>query len=150
MTTSINSDNHFCSKLINNTKESIENFMFCFSVLAPAKAIENCSIFSSVGGYTELICPEGLVLKPGEEWSFKFSYAENRHKPMNHRWSPQGCFLKKFNGEILNLRIIDLDLERISSVAPIPSISGDKKNYESLRLVPQPYSWTPSAGVCNL
>ena len=150
MTTSINSDNHFCSKLINNTKESIENFMFCFSVLAPAKAIENCSIFSSAGGYTELICPEGLVLKPGEEWSFKFSYEENRHKPMNHRWSPQGCFLKKFNGEILNLRIIDLDLERISSVAPIPSISGDKKNYESLRLVPHPYSWTPSAGVCNL
>ena len=150
MTTSINSDNHFCSKLINNTKESIENFMFCFSVLAPAKAIENCSIFSSAGGYTELICPEGLVLKPGEEWSFKFSYEENRHKPMNHRWSPQGCFLKKFNGEILNLRIIDLDLERISSVAPVPSISGDKKNYESLRLVPHPYSWTPSAGVCNL
>ena len=69
---------------------------------------------------------------------------------MNHRWSPQGCFLKKFNGEILNLRIIDLDLERISSVVPIPSISGDKKNYESLRLVPHPYSWTPSAGVCNL
>ena len=46
--------------------------------------------------------------------------------------------------------MIDLDLERISSVAPIPNFSGDKFNYESLRLVPHPYSWIPSAGVCNL
>ena len=46
--------------------------------------------------------------------------------------------------------MIDLDLERISSVAPIPHISGDKLNYESLRLVPHPYSWEASAGVCNL
>ena len=50
----------------------------------------------------------------------------------------------------IQLNVIDLDLERISSVAPIPHISGDKLNYESLRLVPHPYSWTSSAGVCNL
>ena len=35
-------------------------------------------------------------------------------------------------------------------MAPIPHILVDKINYESLRLVPHPYSWTASAGVCNL
>ena len=148
--TSINSENYFCSKLINNSNESIEGFMFCFSVLAPVKIIDNCVLHFSSGGYAELKPNAGFVLKPGDEWSFKFAYEESRHKPMNYRWSPQGCFLKTENEEILNLNVIDLDLERISSVAPIPHISGDKLNYESLRLVPHPYSWTASAGVCNL
>ena len=62
----------------------------------------------------------------------------------------RSCFIKKNDGEVFNLNMIDMDLKRISSVAPIPNISGDKTNYESLRLVPHPYSWTPSAGVCNL
>ena len=150
MTTSINSDNYFCSSLINNSDESLESFMFCFSLLAPSKAIENCSLVNSSGGYSELCHSEEFVLKPGEEWSFKYAYEESRHKPMNHRWSPQGCFLKKDNGDLVNLKMIDLDLERISSVAPIPNFSGDKFNYESFRLVPHPYSWIPSAGVCNL
>ena len=150
MKTSINSENYFCSKLVNNSHESIENFMFCFSLLAPIKAIENCIIHNSSGGYAELKPNEGFALKPGDEWSFKYAYEESRHKPMNHRWSPQGCFLKIENERILNLNVIDLDLERISSVAPIPHIPGDKLNYESLRLVPHPYSWTSSAGVCNL
>ena len=150
MTTSINSDNYFCSKLINNTHEIIENFMFCFSVLAPIKAIENCSIFKSTGGYTELSHHNGFALKPGEEWNFKYAYEESRHKPMNHRWSPQGGYLKQKNGDILDIEMIDLDLKRISSVAPIPNFSGDKLNYEAFRLVPHPYSWDPSAGVCNL
>ncbi|MDC1026538.1 family 20 glycosylhydrolase [Candidatus Thioglobus sp.] len=150
LTTSINSDNYFCSKLINNSNESIENFMFCFSVLAPVKVIENCSIFKSAGGYIELTHLENFVLKPGEEWSFKFAYKESRHKPMNHRWAPQGVFLKNNNGEVVNLEMIDLDLKRISSVVPTPNYSSDKLNHESLRLVPHPYSWEASAGVCNL
>jgi hexosaminidase len=150
MTTSINSDNYFCSSLSNNSDKSIDNFRFCFSLLAPSKAIENCSVVKSSGGYTELRHSEELILKPGEQWSFKYAYEESRHKPMNHRWSPQGCFLKKDNGDLINLEMIDLDLERISSVVPIPKFSGDKLNYESFRLVPHPYSWNPSAGVCNL
>jgi len=150
MTTSINSDNCFCSRLINNTKESIDNFMYCFSILAPVQAIENCDIHFSDGGYSELVHPGDFILNPGEEWNFKYAYQESRHRPMNHRWSPQGCFIKKNDGEVFNLNMIDMDLKRIYSVAPIPNISGDKTNYESLRLVPHPYSWTPSAGVCNL
>ncbi len=150
LTTSINSDNYFCSTLINNSNESIENFMFCFSVLAPIKAIENCSIFNSVGGYTELTHLKEFSLKPGEEWNFKYAYNESRHKPMNHRWAPQGAFLKNNIDEIIDLEMIDLDLKRISSVASIPNFTGNKLNHESLRLVPHPYSWKSSAGVCNL
>ena len=103
MTTSINSDNYFCSTLINNSDVLLEHFVFCFSVLAPVKAIENCSLFNSEGGYSELSHPEEFVLKPGEDWSFQYAYEESRHKPMNHRWSPQGCFLKKNNGDLVNL-----------------------------------------------
>ena len=147
---SIDSENYFCSKLINNSHEPIESFMFCFSVLAPVKVIENCVLHFSSGGYAELKPNKGFVLNPGEEWHFKYAYEESRHKPMNHRWSPQGCFIKTDNERIFNLNVIDLDLERISSVAPIPHILGDKINYESLRLVPHPHSWTSSAGVCNL
>jgi len=148
--TLINSENYFCSRLVNNTHDSIENFMFCFSLLAPVKVIENCVLHNISGGYAELKPCEGFVLKPGDEWIFKYAYEESRHKPMNHRWAPQGCFLKIDNEDIFSIEVIDLDLERISSVAPIPHISGDKLNYESLRLVPHPYSWTSSAGVCNL
>ena len=148
--TSINSENYFCSNLINNSHEPLEIFMFCFSVLAPVKVIENCVLHYSSGGYAELKPNKGFVLKPGDNWEFKYAYEESRHKPMNHRWSPQGCFLKKENEGIFSLQVIDLDLERISSVVPIPHISEDKLNYESLRLVPHPYSWNSSAGVCNL
>ena len=150
MATSIDLDNYFCSKLTNNSKESIESFLFCFSVLAPIKAIENCSIFNSTGGYTEISHFEGFTLKPGEEWIFKYAYEDSRHKPMNHRWSPQGGFLKQNNGDIIYLEMIDLELKRNSSVAPISYFLEDKSNYEPFRLVPHPFSWTPSAGVCNL
>jgi len=148
--TSINSKNHFCSKLINKTNQPIENFLLCFSMLAPVKVVENCTIINSIGGYIELTHPQFFILNPGDEWSFKYSYQKSRHKPMNYRWAPQGCFLKTHNGDTISLKVIDLDLKRISSVAPTPNIPEHKINYKSLRLVPHPYSWSPSAGVCNL
>jgi len=119
-------------------------------MLAPVKVVENCTIFNSIGGYIELTHPQVFILNPGDEWSFKYAYEKSRHKPMNNRWAPQGCFLKTHNGDTISLKVIDLDLERISSVAPTPHITEHKINYESLRLVPHPYSWSPSAGVCNL
>ena len=148
--TSINSKNYFCSKLINKTNQPIENFLLCFSMLAPVKVVENCTIFNSIGGYIELTHPQVFILNPGDEWSFKYAYEKSRHKPMNYRWAPQGCFLKTHNGDTISLKVIDLDLKRISSVAPTPNIPEHKINYKSLRLVPHPYSWSPSAGVCNL
>ena len=148
--TSINSKNYFCSKLINKTNQPIENFLLCFSMLAPVKVVENCTIFNSIGGYIELTHPQVFILNPGDEWSFKYSYQKSRHKPMNYRWAPQGCFLKTHNGDTISLKVIDLDLKRISSVAPTPHIPEHKIKYESLRLVPHPYSSSPSAGVCNL
>ena len=44
----------------------------------------------------------------------------------------------------------DIDFDRISSVASILQVSGDNLPSESLRLVPHPHLWSPSAGVCNL
>ena len=150
MTTAINSDGFFCSKLINNSAHKIDNFLFCFSVLSPIKSVENCIVSKSVGGYSELSHPTQSTLNPGEEWNFKYGYEYSRHKPMNHRWAPQGGFLKVQNGNTIYLDMTDIDYERVSSVASILQVSGDKFNYESLRLVPHPYSWDPSAGVCNL
>ena len=98
MTTAINSDGFFCSKLINNSAHKIDNFVFCFSVLSPIKSVENCIVSKSVGGYSELSHPKQSTLNPGEEWNFKYGYEYSRHKPMNHRWAPQGGFLKVQNG----------------------------------------------------
>ena len=68
--TSINSENCFCSKLVNNSNEPITSFVFCFSILAPVKAVENCFIHFSSGGYAELKPEKKFVLQPGEEWTF--------------------------------------------------------------------------------
>ena len=150
MTTAIDSDGFFCSKLINNSAHKIDNFLFCFSVLSPIKSVENCIVSKSVGGYSELSHPSQLTLNPGEEWNFKYGYEYSRHKPMNHTWGPQGGFLKVQNGNTIYLDMTDIDFERISSVASILQVSGDNLPSESLRLVPHPHLWSASAGVCNL
>ena len=150
MTTEIDSNGFFCSKLKNNSGHQIDNFSFCFSLLSPAKAYENCIVSESVGGYSELSNPSQLTLNSGEEWNFKYGYEFDRHKPLNHTWGPQGGFLKLQNGNTINIDMTDLDLQRISSVASTLQVLGNNIPSESLRLVPQPYIWKPSAGVCNL
>jgi len=150
ISTSIDSEGYFCSKLTNNSKQKIDNFLFCFSVLSPIKAIDNCSVNNIIGGYSELSQTNKFALLPGEEWSFKYAYEYSRHKPMNHTWSPQGGFLKLKDGKTINIKMIDLEFEKISSVASAPYFSVDKSTSKSLRLVPHPHLWTPSAGVCNL
>ena len=150
MTTEIDSNGFFCSKLKNNSGHQIDNFSFCFSLLSPAKAYENCIVSQSVGGYSELSNPSQLTLNSGEEWNFKYGYEFDRHKPLNHTWGPQGGFLKLQNGNTINIDMTDLDLQRISSVASTLQVLGNNIPSASLRLVPQPYIWKPSAGVCNL
>ena len=150
MTTEIDSNGFFCSKLKNNSGHQIDNFSFCFSLLSPVKAYENCIVSESVGGYSELSNPSQLTLNSGEEWNFKYGYEFDRHKPLNHTWGPQGGFLKLQNGNTINIDMTDLDLQRISSVASTLQVLGNNIPSESLRLVPQPYIWKPSAGVCNL
>lgn len=150
MTTSIDSEGYFCARLINNSQQKIDNFLFCFSVLSPIKSIDSCSLEKIIGGYCELAKSDNSSLLPGDEWTFKYAYEYSRHKPMNHTWGPQGGFLKLKNGNTINLKMIDLEFERISSVASAPSSLVDKSASELLRLVPHPHLWTPSAGVCNL
>ncbi len=150
MTTEIDSNGFFCSKLKNNSGHQLDNFSFCFSLLSPAKAYENCIVSQSVGGYSELSNPSQLTLNSGEEWNFKYGYEFDRHKPLNHTWGPQGGFLKLQNGNTINIDMTDLDLQRISCVASTLQVLGNNIPSESLRLVPQPYIWRPSAGVCNL
>ena len=150
MTTEIDSDGFFCSKLINNSGHKIDSFSFCFSLLSPVKSQQNCVVTKSIGGYSELSHPSKLTLHAGEEWSFKYGYALDRHSPLNHTWGPQGGFLKLQNGNTINLSMTDIELQHISSVAPTLKVMGDHIiPSESLRLVPQPYLWNPSAGVCN-
>ena len=111
MTTEIDSNGFFCSKLKNNSGHQIDNFSFCFSLLSPVKAYENCIISESVGGYSELSNPSQLTLNSGEEWNFKYGYEFDRHKPLNHTWGPQGGFLKLQNGNTINIDMTDLDLQ---------------------------------------
>ena len=69
---------------------------------------------------------------------------------MNHTWSPQGVFVKLLDGTIISVYVDDLHLQTFSSSEPIAQNSSNKSIEKSLRLVPHPREWIPSAGVCNL
>ena len=146
LTNSINADGQFCSTLKNNCDIVLDNFLICFSLLSPIKSIDNCLIKNQVGGYVEVSQINISSLSPGQEWSFKYAYENSRHRPMNHTWGPQGSFLKLHDGTIIPVYVDDLNFQTLSPKVPIVKNLSDK----SLRLVPHPNEWVPSAGVCNL
>jgi len=150
LTSTIDSDGQFCSALKNNSDKTLENFLICFSLLSPIKSVDNCLAMTQVGGYVELSQLNKSPLLPGEEWSFKYAYEYSRHRPLNHTWSPQGAFVKLLDGTFISVYVDDLDSQTFSSLEPIAKNSSNKSFDKSLRLVPHPSEWIPSAGVCNL
>ena len=150
LTSTIDSDGQFCSILKNNSDKTLSDFLICFSLLSPIKSVDNCLIMTQVGGYSELSQLNTSPFLPGEEWSFKYSYAYSRHRPLNHTWSPQGAFVKLLDGTFISAYVDDLDFQIFSSLDPIVKNSSNKSFDKSLRLVPHPREWMPSAGVCNL
>ena len=146
LTNSINEDGQFCSTLKNSSDIILDNFLICFSLLSPIKSIDNCLIKNQVGGYVEVSQINISSLSPGQEWSFKYAYENSRHRPMNHTWGPQGSFLKLHDGTIISVHVDDVNFQTLSPNVPIVKNLSDK----SLRLVPHPNEWVPSAGVCNL
>ncbi len=150
LTNSINEDGQFCSTLKNSSDIILDNFLICFSLLAPLNSIDNCHVTNQVGGYVEISQHSKSSLLPGQDWSFKYAYEYSRHKPMNHTWGPQGVFLKLHDGSIISVYVNDLNFQTLSSKAPIAKNIFDKSFDISLRLVPHPCEWIPSAGVCNL
>jgi hexosaminidase len=146
LTNSINEDGQFCSTLKNNCDIVLDNFLICFSLLSPIKSIDNCLVTNQVGGYVEISQLNISSLSPGQEWLFKYAYEHSRHRPMNHTWGPQGSFLKLHDGTIISVHVDDVNFQTLSPNVPIVKNLSDK----SLRLVPHPNEWVPSAGVCNL
>ncbi len=150
LTNTIDSDGQFCSALKNNSDKAIDDFLICFSLLSPIKSVDNCLVITQVGGYVEISRLNKSPLMPGEQWSFKYAYEYSRHRPLNHTWSPQGVFVKLLDGAIISVYVDDLDLQIFSSLEPIAQHSSNKSIEKSLRLVPHPKEWIPSAGVCNV
>ena len=150
LTNTIDSDGQFCSALKNNSDKVLDDFLICFSLLSPIKSVDNCLVITRVGGYVEISQLNKSPLLPGEEWSFKYAYEYSRHRPLNHTWSPQGVFVKLLDGTIISVYVDDLHLQTFSSSEPIAQNSSNKSIEKSLRLVPHPREWIPSAGVCNL
>ena len=150
LTNSINEDGQFCSTLKNSSDIILDNFLICFSLLAPLNSIDNCHVTNQVGGYVEISQHNKSSLLPGQDWSFKYAYEYSRHKPINHTWGPQGVFLKLHDGSIISVYVNDLNFQTLSPKAQIAKNIFDKSFDISLRLVPHPCEWIPSAGVCNL
>ena len=146
----IDSDGQFCSVLKNNSDKTLGNFLICFSLLSPIKSVGNCLVMTQVGGYVELSQLDTSPFLPGDEWSFKYAYGYSRHRPLNHTWSPQGAFVKLLDGSYISVDVDDLDFQTFSSLDPIAKNPSKKLLDQSLRLVPHPSEWMPSAGVCNL
>ena len=150
LTFNIDSDGQFCSVLKNNSDKTLGNFLICFSLLSPIKSVGNCLVMTQVGGYVELSQLDTSPFLPGDEWSFKYAYGYSRHRPLNHTWSPQGAFVKLLDGSYISVDVDDLDFQTFSSLDPIAKNPSKKLLDQSLRLVPHPSEWMPSAGVCNL
>ena len=150
LTSTIDSDGQFCSTLKNNSDKTLGDFLICFSLLSPIKSVDNCLVMTQVGGYVELSQFNRSPFLPGEEWSFKYAYEYSRHRPLNHTWSPQGAFVKLLDGTFISAYVDDLDFQTFSSLDPITKNLSNKSFDQSLRLVPHPSEWMPSAGVCNL
>jgi len=150
LTFNIDSDGQFCSVLKNNSDKTLGNFLICFSLLSPIKSVDNCLVMTQVGGYVELSQLNRSPFLPGDEWSFKYAYGYSRHRPLNHTWSPQGAFVKLLDGSYISVDVDDLDFQTFSSLDPIAKNPSKKLLDQSLRLVPHPSEWMPSAGVCNL
>jgi len=150
LTNTIDSDGQFCSTLKNKSDKTLDNFLLCFSLLSPIKSINNCLVINQVGGYVELSTLNKSSLPPGEEWSFKFAYKYSRHRPLNHTWSPQGSFVKFLDGTFISVYVNDLEFQTLSSLDSIVKNPSNQSFDDSLRLVPCPSEWMPSAGVCNL
>jgi len=117
---------------------SIQDPVFCFSLMAPGIVVAGGEMVESTGGYCEVRLPD---LKPGIAHPVIVAYAEKDYVPSNRAWLPLGPTVRHAGG--------------VDELPPLPSgvrksMPGHSPAYDGLRLVPAPVTWSPHPGTLKL
>ena len=110
--------------------------VFCFSLMAAARAVSGCTLVRAVAGYAEMQLPD---IAAGAVHSFRIAHADPSYRVANRAWLPSGGYLRLRDGSTYALPLL-----------PQGVISGPPKpapTFNGLRLIPQPTDWMPSGGV---
>lgn len=110
--------------------------VFCFSLMAAARAVAGCTLVRSVAGYAEMQLPD---IAAGQVHHFQIAHADLHYRVANRAWLPLGGYLRLRDGSTHPLPLL-----------PQGVISGPERlvpAFDGLRLIPQPTGWTPAKGV---
>ena len=113
--------------------------VFCFSLMAAARAVSGCTMVRSVAGYAEMQLPD---IAPGVACVFRIAHADPRYRIANRAWLPLGPYLRLLDGRCLPLP----DL-------PAGVIAGTEQpvlHFDGLRLIPQPTRWDAADGTLQV
>ena len=110
--------------------------VFCFSLMAAARAVSGCTLVRSVAGYAEMQLPD---LGSNQPHRFVIAHADPRTKVTNRAWLPLGGYLRLRDGHCLPLP--ELPAGVIATAGP------PGPGFDGLRLIPQPETWAPAGGT---
>ena len=110
--------------------------VFCFSLMAAARAVSGCTLVRAVAGYAEMALPD---IAAGQIHRFVIAHADPHYRVANRAWLPLGGYLRLKGGHCHPL-------------PPLPQgvIAGPQRPvppFDGLRLIPQPSHWAPDAGI---
>ena len=110
--------------------------VFCFSLMAAARAVQGCTLIRSVAGYAEMQLPD---LAADQPHCFRIAHDDPGYIVANRAWLPLGGYLRLQGGRCVPLP--ELPAGVISgNPRPAAAVTG-------LRLIPQPGAWVPAEGV---
>ena len=110
--------------------------VFCFSLMAAARAVSGCTLIRAVAGYAEMQLPD---IAAGQTHSFRIAHADPGYRVANRAWLPLGGYLRLRDGRTQALPLLP---QGVISGPPKPALA-----FDGLRLIPQPTAWTPAEGV---
>ncbi len=100
-TSVIDKDGTITCELVSRLEYTVAEPVLCFSLLAPATAIDNCRVVDNTGGFTRLALNRSL--EPGISLSFVIDYQSPDFKAANRAWLPLGCYLLNDNAQVLEV-----------------------------------------------
>jgi hexosaminidase len=110
--------------------------VFCFSLMAAARAVSGCTLVRAVAGYAEMQLPD---IKAGHSHQFRIAHVDPRYRVANRAWLPLGGYLRLRDGSTQPLPLLP------QGVISGPEVA--EPGFDGLRLIPQPTVWTPAPGV---
>ena len=112
--------------------------VFCFSLMAAARAVSGCTLVRAVAGYAEVQLPD---IAAGQSHPFRIAHADPTYHVANRAWLPLGGYLRLRDGSTYPLPQLP---QGVISGPPKPAPA-----FNGLRLIPQPTDWVPGGAVLH-